>query len=236
MFSELDAGACGITCSKLGEAEIMADAGIDDILLAFPIWGEPKLRRLAALRERARVRVSLDSPEVAAVPGVEVVGLLTLAGHAYHARTPEELAETARREGEDLVRTAELCAKDGIELREISVGSTPTARHAAGVVGVTEIRPGTYIFNDTSMIRLGVATERTAAARVLSTVIARSTPERVVFDAGTKRLTSDGAGSPGWIRAAGLPYVRMDFLNEEHGVENGRVTTELRVAARGAVR
>ncbi|MFC6894690.1 alanine racemase [Nonomuraea dietziae] len=125
---QLEAGATGITCAKLGEAEIMADAGIDDILLAFPIWGEPKLRRLAALRERARVRVSLDSPEVAAglgrlggppvevlvevdtgqhrlgrppgrptadlvaeiaaIPGVEVVGLLTLAGHAYHSRTP----------------------------------------------------------------------------------------------------------------------------------------------------
>ncbi|MET7330759.1 alanine racemase [Nonomuraea sp. NPDC005650] len=310
---QLDAGAGGITCAKLGEAEVMADAGIDDILLAFPIWGEPKLRRLAALRERARIRVSLDSPEVAAglgrlggppvevlvevdtgqhrlgrppgrptadlvaeiaaVPGVEVVGLLTLAGHAYHSRTPAELAETARREGADLVATAELCARDGIELREISVGCTPTARHAAGVAGVTEIRPGTYIFNDTAMMRLGVATEQTAAARVLTTVIARPTPERVVFDAGTKCLTSDGSGTPDWIRAVGLPYLHMDFLNEEHavahlepghhgelpvgtraqlipghacsavnlfdlayGVENGQVTTELRVAARGAVR
>jgi D-serine deaminase-like pyridoxal phosphate-dependent protein len=310
---QLDAGAGGITCAKLGEAEVMADAGIDDILLAFPVWGEPKLRRLAALRERARVRVSLDSPEVAAglgrlggppvevlvevdtgqhrlgrppgrptadlvaeiaaVPGVEVVGLLTLAGHAYHARTPGEMAETGRREGADLVATAELCARDGIELREISVGSTPTARHAAGVAGVTEIRPGTYIFNDTAMMRLGVATEQSTAARVLTTVIARPTPERVVFDAGTKCLTSDGTGSPDWIRAVGLPYLHMEFLNEEHavahlepghrdelpvgtrvqlipshacsavnlfdlahGAENGHVTTELRVAARGAVR
>ncbi|MEU7893343.1 alanine racemase [Nonomuraea sp. NPDC049152] len=310
---QLEAGASGITCAKLGEAEIMADAGIDDILLAFPIWGEPKLRRLAALRERARVRVSLDSPEVAAglgrlggppvevlvevdtgqhrlgrppgrptadlvaeiaaIPGVEVVGLLTLAGHAYHSRTAEELAETSRREGADLVATAELCARDGIELREISVGSTPTARHVAGVAGVTEIRPGTYIFNDASMMRLGVASEATTAARVLATVIARPTPERVVFDAGTKCLTSDGSGSPDWIRVAGVPYAHMEFLNEEHavahlepghhgelpvgtrallipshacsvvnlfdvvhGVEEGQVITELRVAARGAVR
>lgn len=310
---QLEAGATGITCAKLGEAEIMADAGIDDILLAFPVWGRPKLRRLAALRERARVRVSLDSPEVAAelgrlggapvevlvevdtgqhrlgrppgrptadlvaeiaaIPGVEVVGLLTLAGHAYHARTTEELAETARREGADLVATAELCARDGITLREISVGSTPTARHVAGVAGVTEIRPGTYIFNDTAMMRLGVATEETTAARVLTTVVGRPSPERVVCDAGTKCLTSDGYGTPGWIRAAGLPYLHMEFLNEEHGVahlepahqgelpvgsrlrlipshacpvvnlfdvaygvEGGEVITELRVAARGAVR
>ncbi|MER6950200.1 alanine racemase [Nonomuraea sp. NPDC000554] len=310
---QLDAGATGVTCAKLGEAEIMADAGIDDILLAFPIWGEPKLRRLAALRERARVRVSLDSPdvaaglarlggtpvevlvevdtgqhrlgrppgrptadlvaEIAAIPGIDVAGLLTLAGHAYHSRTERELAETARREGTDLIATAELCARDGIELREISVGCTPTARHVAGVAGVTEIRPGTYIFNDTAMMRLGVATEQTTAARVLTTVVGRPTAERVVLDAGTKSLTSDGSGSPGWIRAAGLPHLRMDFLNEEHGValldpespaelpvgtrlqlipshacsvvnlfdhaygvENGQVTKELRVAARGAVR
>ncbi|WP_214408741.1 alanine racemase [Sphaerisporangium fuscum] len=312
---QLEAGATGITCAKLGEAEIMADAGIDDILVAYPIWGEPKLRRLAALRERARVRVSLDSPdvaaglgrlgretgspveilvevdtgqhrlgrppgrptadlvaEIAAIPGVEVVGLLTLAGHSYHARTAGELAEVSRREGTDLVETAEMCARDGIELREISVGSTPTARYVAGVAGVTEIRPGTYIFNDTAMMRLGVATEATTGARVLTTVIARSSAERVVFDAGTKCLTSDGAGTPGWIRAVGVPHLQMDFLNEEHavarldpgdaaelpvgtrvqlipshacsavnlfdvayGVEGGRVVTELRVAARGAV-
>ncbi|WP_180903705.1 alanine racemase [Nonomuraea indica] len=315
---QLEAGATGVTCAKLGEAEIMADAGIEDVLLAYPVWGEPKLRRLAALRERAKVRVSLDSPdvaaglgrlglrtgapvevlvevdtgqhrlgrppgrptadlvaEIAAIPGIDVVGLLTLAGHAYHARTPGHLAEISRREGTDLVATAELCARDGIDLPVISVGSTPTARHVAGVAGVTEIRPGTYIFNDTAMIRLGVATEETAASRVLTTVVARPSPDRVVFDAGTKCLSSDGAGTPGWIRAAGLPWLRMDFLNEEHavarldpeharygelpvgtrvqlipghacsvtnlfdvahGVEGGRVTTELRVAARGAVR
>ncbi|MEV6039533.1 alanine racemase [Nonomuraea sp. NPDC052116] len=262
---QLDAGAGGITCAKLGEAEVMADAGIDDILLAFPVWGEPKLRRLAALRERARIRVSLDSPEVAA-------GLGRLGGPPVEVLVEVDTGQ--HRLGRPPGRpTAELCARDGIELREISVGCTPTARHAAGVAGVTEIRPGTYIFNDTAMMRLGVATERTAAARVLTTVIARPTPERVVFDAGTKCLTSDGYGTPGWIRAVGLPYLHMEFLNEEHavahlepghhgelpvgtraqlipshacsalnlfdlayGVENGQVTTELRGAARGAVR
>jgi D-serine deaminase-like pyridoxal phosphate-dependent protein len=197
-------------------------------------------------------------------PELDTPSLVIDAGRADVA----EPAETARREGEDLVA---LCVRDGIELREISVGCT--ARRAAGVAGVTEIRRGAYLFNDTAMMRPGVATEETAAARVLTTVVARSTPERVVFDAGTKCLTSGGAGSPGWIRAAGLPYAHQDFLDEEHGVarlepgrhhelpvgtraqlipshacsavnlfdlaygvENGQVTTELRVAARGAVR
>ena len=128
---QVAAGAGGITCAKLGEAEVMAAAGLDDLLIAYPLVGEAKLRRLGGLLERARVRVSLDSVEVAEglgrlgcdlgrdvevlvevdtglhrlgrppgrptaelvgqvarVPGVEVVGLLTHAGHSYRARSP----------------------------------------------------------------------------------------------------------------------------------------------------
>ena len=73
--------------------------------------------------------------EVARVPGVTVIGLLTHAGHAYRSANAEELRVAAEREGLDLVETAERCAAAGIELREISVGSTPTARIVAGVAG-----------------------------------------------------------------------------------------------------
>ncbi|MEV5709637.1 alanine racemase [Actinoallomurus sp. NPDC052274] len=251
--AQLAAGAAGITCAKLGEAEVMADAGCADILLAYPLWGEPKLERLRALRERARVRVSLDSVEVAEqlgrvagrapievfvevdtglgrlgrppgrptaelagaiekVPGVRVAGLLTHAGHAYRTTTSEELRRVAEREVTDLVETAGLCG-GGLE---ISVGSTPTARHAAAVPGVTEIRPGTYVFNDATMIRLGVATEATAAARILATVVARPASDRFVVDAGTKCLAADGR--PEDIVVAGRPELGMRFLSEEHGV------------------
>jgi len=210
---QLDAGASGITVAKLGEAEVMADAGIDDILVAYPIVGGRKLSRLRALLERARVRTTTDSVEVAEglgevgrargepvevlvevdtglhrlgrppgeptaelvrdlskIDGVHVIGLLTHAGHAYRAAA-DARREAAEREGRDLVETAERCARDGFELREISVGSTPTARVVAGVAGVTEIRPGTYVFNDVQQMRLGVATEATCAARVLATVV-----------------------------------------------------------------
>ncbi len=126
---QLAAGARGITVAKLGEAEVMVDAGIDDILIAYPLVGEEKLRRLRALLERATIRVSLDDHavaepigrigldmgrpvpvlievdtglhrmgrppgkpsaqlalEVARVPGIEVIGVLTHAGHAYRGR------------------------------------------------------------------------------------------------------------------------------------------------------
>jgi D-serine deaminase-like pyridoxal phosphate-dependent protein len=273
---QLQAGAVGITCAKLGEAEVMADAGLDDLLIAYPLVGDRKLRRLRDLMDRARVRVSLDSVEVAeglgrvgrelgrdvevlvevdtglhrlgrppgqptvelvgrvaTVPGVEVVGLLTHAGHAYRAHAPEELRRVAEREVLDLVETAELCRRDGISLGEISVGSTPTARIGAFVDGVTEIRPGTYALNDATMMRLGVATEAMAAARVLVTVVARPTDERFVVDAGSKCFTTDNMGSMAdWLVVAGRPDLHMDFLSEEHGVGHRAGSDGVRIGER----
>src|SRR5258706_977256 len=62
---QLEAGAHGITCQKLGEAEVMADAGIDDILISFPLVGEAKAERLAALAKRITVSTVGDSAAVA---------------------------------------------------------------------------------------------------------------------------------------------------------------------------
>src|SRR5690242_13411062 len=62
---QLQAGAAGLTVAKLGEAEVFADGGCDDLLIAYPLVGGAKLERLAALARRARVAVALDSLEVA---------------------------------------------------------------------------------------------------------------------------------------------------------------------------
>ncbi len=275
---QVDAGASGITVAKLGEAEVMIDAGIDDVLVAYPIVGAPKLARLRALRERARVQVSLDSvevargvgsvasgggepvrvlvevdtghhrmgrppgeptsrlvAEVARVPGIEVVGLASHGGHAYRAAA-DGLGSVARREAEDLAATAELCARAGVEISEISVGATPTARFAAGLAGITECRPGTYVFQDVQQMRLGVARERDCAARVVSTVVARPWGDRFVIDAGSKSLSSDGGDGPpfpGRGVVAGRSDLQLDFLTEEHGV--GHVEpggTEVRIGDR----
>jgi D-serine deaminase-like pyridoxal phosphate-dependent protein len=158
--------------------------------------------------------------EVARVPCLEVVGLLSHAGHAYRAE-PAELEEVAAREAADLVATAEACARAGVEIREISVGSTPTAGAVAGAAGVTESRPGTYVFNDVQQMRLGVATEADCAARVLTTVVARPWEERFVIDAGSKSLSSDGGDGPPFPGRGVLARrgdLVLDFLTEEHGV------------------
>jgi D-serine deaminase-like pyridoxal phosphate-dependent protein len=173
--------------------------------------------------------------ELARLEGVEVVGLLTHAGHAYRSASADELRATAEREGLDLVETAERCAEEGTPIREISVGSTPTARIVAGVAGVTEIRPGTYVFNDVQQMRLGVATEETCAARVLTTVVAHPTDERFVLDAGTKAFTSDGGDGPpfpGRGVVAGRPELVLDFMNEEHAVGHRTGEDDVRIGDR----
>ena len=258
---QLAAGASGITCAKLGEAEIMAAAGCDDILLAYPLYGREKLARLARLRELARVQVSLDSFDVARglaqlgaasgnpveiyvevdtglhrtgtppgrataelvvrlaeLNGLRIVGLMSHAGHAYHSLDPLERRRVVEREIQDLRDTQHLCADAGVDLREISVGSTPSVRDELGERGVTEVRPGTYVFNDTTMIAHGVATASTCAAHVLATVVSRPAPDRFVLDAGSKCLTTENVGRPGWIQVVGRDDVTMDFVSEEHGV------------------
>ena len=62
---QVEAGAVGLTCAKIGEAEVMAAAGIEDLMIAYPIWGEQKLKRLTALAERCRTTVVFDSAAVA---------------------------------------------------------------------------------------------------------------------------------------------------------------------------
>src|SRR5437763_11346934 len=59
---QMELGACGITCQKLGEAEVMADAGLDDILISYPLIGPAKALRLAALARRAKMSVAIDNP------------------------------------------------------------------------------------------------------------------------------------------------------------------------------
>jgi D-serine deaminase-like pyridoxal phosphate-dependent protein len=61
---QIEAGAKGITCQKLGEAEIMADAGIDDILISYNLLGDEKMARLGALQAKANITVAADNSTV----------------------------------------------------------------------------------------------------------------------------------------------------------------------------
>lgn len=257
---QMRAGARGVTVAKLGEAETLNAAGLDDLLIAFPLQGAAKMERLLCLAERAAVRVSLDSFPVAQaisdaaatrgikIPfyvevdtglhrvglaprqatrdfvraatklrGIEFIGLLTHAGQAYAAKTLDEIAALGKNEGALMVETAEMLRADGIATPEVSVGSTPTARFAAQVQGVTEIRPGTYVFYDTMQVHKFACAWDDCAQTVLFTVVAKH-PDRLIFDGGSKTLSSDrgpdGAATFGTV--VGFPHLEIYALSEEH--------------------
>lgn len=259
---QLAHGACGIAVAKIGEGEVMADAGITDILLAYPPIGPIKLRRLGDLLERAHVTVSVDSVEAATgvsdlgrrlgrtiplyvdintglnrmglLPGapsaslaeaidrlsnVEVVGVMSHCGHVGREATTEALAKASRQDAELLVETAQLARKAGVNIRVVSPGSTPASVHHVEVEGVTEIRPGTYPFNDANCVVVGSATLAQCAATILATVVSRPAPDRAVVDAGNKTLTSDlNKRRPGHGIVKGFESATVAQLSEEHGV------------------
>ena len=152
---------------------------------------------------------------VARLRGLRIAGIFTYRGY----RTDPEVA--GREEGEIMVREAERLRKAGIEIEEISVGSTPTGQSAGRVPGITEIRPGTYVFYDAMQVRWGCATDDECALTVLARVISRPSRDVAVFDAGSKVLTAERGPfssrreSHGVIR--GYPDCQIDRLWEEHG-------------------
>jgi D-serine deaminase-like pyridoxal phosphate-dependent protein len=113
-----------------------------------------------------------------------------------------------------------LWAKHGLVARIISGGSTPTAYQSHLISHQTEIRPGTYLFNDMNTVRGGYCTLNDCAARVLATVISTARPGHIVLDAGSKTLAADPPSSPpdaGYGHIVEYPEARIIRLNEEHG-------------------
>lgn len=170
-----------------------------------------------------RVGVTPDDAQgvaraVAALPGIELRGVFTHAGHAYAAPTPEAVAEIARDEARTLAAVAEALRAEGLPIDEVSVGSTPTARAALGAGGIGECRPGNYVFHDATQVSLGTCTLDDCALTVAATVVSVPGPGRAFVDAGSKTLSSDALrprpGGHGWILGR---RSRLSSLSEEHG-------------------
>jgi D-serine deaminase-like pyridoxal phosphate-dependent protein len=268
---QLEAGAAGITVAKLGEAEVMAEAGIRDMLIACPIIGRRKLARLRELMRRADPIVALDEWSVAAglnevgeslnrripvyidvetgyrrmgrnveesvpivtaiarLPYIEVRGLMSHTGHSIAEATEEGRRRVAVAAAETLGELQRRLRRAGVDVPEISVGSTPTASFTADAPGVTEIRPGAYVFYDRKYLRIGSATLDDCALTVVSTVIARPGPNHLVLDAGGKTLGFEvgNDGVNGLI--IGHDGVILNRMNDEYGIAEIVGKTDLRV-------
>ena len=247
---QLAVGAIGITCQKLTEAEVMADAGLTDIHLSYPLIGVGKAVRLAALASRISVSVSVDSDkgmdvaaEAAAIAQFPIGIKIDLDAGAGRTgvQTPQDglrLAQRALRapflefaglitypitsDSGSFFTRAEAAFRDaGIAIPGFSAAGTPSAWQSHLVDGLTEVRHGSYVFNDRTSVGAGAATLDDCALHVWATVVSRPTPARAILDAGSKSLSSDrvpetvGSGH-GLIRE--YPDAVIERLYEEHAV------------------
>jgi len=259
---QLAAGACGIVCAKVAEAEVFVDAGCADVVVAYPVFGVEKWRRLASLAERAQIGVNVDSVEAvegissaarAAAVSIDVyvdvdtgmhrgglafaaidelsalcamvdrLGGLELAGITTHRqlnyadvgdRTPDQ---AGRDEGARLADVAEQLRRRGHAIREVAAGGSISGRGVAAAPGVTELRAGTYVFNDLMQLSAGSAGEDDLALTVLCTVVSTRQPGGATVDGGSKTFTSERGASDGFARALDRGIV-VDRLSEEHGM------------------
>ena len=164
--------------------------------------------------------------EIAKLPGLKLRGLLSHAGHAYLATSEPELRAIASEEANILTALRDRAASAGIALDEISVGTTPLLRYAAGQQGVTEVRAGNYIYFDRTQVALGAATLDDCALTVLATVVSKPAADRIILDCGSKTLTNDQARGitavPGYGAvltndgAAVDETLTIERLSEEH--------------------
>jgi D-serine deaminase-like pyridoxal phosphate-dependent protein len=265
---QIDRGAVGICCAKVGEAEVFADAGIKDIRLPYPV-NPFNASRLLALMDRAAISIIVDHPAiarewsevmqragrsldvlikvdvgfhrcgidpderraldfiraVASLRGLRLRGLLSHAGHGYHANNEEELCAVAAREAEILTGLREVARQSGIELGELSVGATPTLRFSARQRGLTELRPGNYAYFDRTQVALGAASVADCALTVAATVVSKPAADRIILDSGSKTLTNDQARGIAKVSGFGA-ILTADGTAEEGGLIIERLSEE----------
>ena len=243
---QMAAGATGITCQKLGEAEIMADAGIDRILIPYNIIGKAKLQRLTSLAHRVDLTVAADS-------AYTVQGYSTAAQQAdmtlpvliefdtgmgrCGVQSPQQAAELARiiagssglrfaglmthpHNGDSdsfVSETKTLLKSDGIDVARVSFGGTPGIWHAHTRAEVTEYRAGTYVYGDRATLESGAMSLNDCAFNLITTVVSRPTADRAILDGGSKTFSSDLLTLNGYGLIVEYPDAHIYNLSEEHG-------------------
>jgi len=181
-----------------------------------------------------RAGVDPDNPDsvrlaiaIARSEALRFQGLLTHAGHSYHARDVEEIRRVAAEEVASLTRFRALLASEGLEDTRRSIGSTPTTSVVERFDECDEVRPGNYVFYDAMQATIGSCALSDVAVSVLTTVIG-SYPERgaIIVDAGALALSKDagpdhvdpqfGYGVVCDLDLQPLP-MRIIALSQEHG-------------------
>lgn len=148
---------------------------------------------------------------------VRIKGIMTHEGHVRKAKDLNELKAIVIDAGRKMVETAELLRAHQYPIEEVSMGSTPACRAGVAVKGITEWRPGTYVFNDVHEFILATPIEECALS-IIATVVSHPASDRFILDSGSKTLTADRPGTKGYGYIKQAPHAIIDRLSEEHGV------------------
>lgn len=274
---QMKAGAAGIAVAKTTEAEVMADGGINDIFIAYPVITDAAIDRVLTLNTKIRLIVGIDSLEGAqklseraesAKQNVEVrmeidtglkrtgvpyeqilekakkiikfenltmTGIYTFRGAVLQGEPTMDLKSAGFEEGELMVSAAKKLQDNGIHIKDVSIGSTPTAKYAVQVEGVTEVRPGTYVFYDRMQAEYGVCDYEDCAAAVKATIISQPSADLLVIDGGSKTFATDvqPGGKPLYMKGFGTikghPDAVLERMTEEHGMIRVPENSQLKI-------
>jgi len=183
-------------------------------------------------------RVGVQGPEdcvalvrrVARSPSLRFAGVLFYPGHVRQrlAEQGPALAQV----GGDLARVLAALDEAGYPAPVVSGGSTPAGWRMHELAGVTEVRPGTYVYNDRMQARVGACEWDDCALTVLATVVSTAVPGQAVVDAGSKALGREpldvggaDASAEGYGALLDRPEVRVVRMSEEHGILDLRHTS-----------
>jgi D-serine deaminase-like pyridoxal phosphate-dependent protein len=166
--------------------------------------------------------------EIEQLEGLRLAGVLTHEGHVGgYAGDRPRLEQAAVEAGALLASVADDLRTAGLDCRTVSVGSTPGIRSAPYQPGVTEGRPGTYVYYDGNQVRLGGADWDRCASTVLTRVVSVNRDGTAITDAGIKAMSSDtitpenGVGTLVDVAGRRLPELAFVSGNEEHGFVAG---------------
>ncbi|HUE28043.1 MAG TPA: alanine racemase [Solirubrobacteraceae bacterium] len=248
---QIHAGAVGVTCQKITEAEAMVAAGIENVLVAYPLLGAAKLERLCGLARQSKISTAADSSNVArqmsaavSARGLEVDFLVecdTGLGRTG-VQSPGEARELALLVDQlpglrfaglmtyptgpqtpVLLQAARAAIEAaGLPVDCVSGGGTETAFSTHESGVITELRVGTYVYGDRACIANGSVSLEDCALLIHATVVSRPTSDRAILDAGSKTLTTDPAEAPG-VEGYGLIRERPLAQIDELFEEHARV-------------
>ncbi|WP_337100919.1 alanine racemase [Paenibacillus sp. YIM B09110] len=240
---------------KIERAIELSHAGVRIIVAVDSLDGAMRLSEAAVAKGSVlEVRMEIDTglhrtgvsadaavalaKQIDALGGIRLSGIFTYRGAMLGGASTLDLQAAGHEEGRLMSEAAQLLRDAGIAIEDVSVGSTPTAIYAAEIEGVTEIRPGTYIYQDRMQAAFGVCSLDDCAATVHATVVSRPADDLIIVDGGSKTFATDvqPGNAPlflkGFAHIVGDPGAVLVRMNEEHGMISVHPSSAYRVGDR----